>query len=182
MRIITVPHPTLRVTAEAVESVTSELITFINNLEKTLQKTSNPKGVGLAATQVNKKLRIFSLAVEGIQTLINPRIVATSPRQTLGKQSDEPTLEGCLSIPKIYGPVPRWEWVELEYQELVGETLVDRSSHFSDFAARVAQHELDHLNGVLFTDYALEYELPVYQENAKTKQLEEIDHTLIKLW
>ncbi len=182
MRIITVPHPTLRATATEVTEVTPALQKFVADLENTLSSTRNPRGVGLAATQVDKTHRIFALAVDAVRTFINPRMVSKSPRQTLGKNADEPVLEGCLSIPKIYGPVPRWEWIDLEYLELVGDELIERAERLDAFAARVAQHELDHLDGILFTDYALEYDMPVYQENAKTKQLEEIDHTLIKLY
>ncbi len=182
MKIITVPNKTLRATAKVVESVNPYLSKLVADMEKTLQSARNPRGVGLAANQVDKLYRVFTLAVDTLQTLINPRIVAHSPRHTLGKNSEEPMLEGCLSIPKIFGPVPRWDWVEIEYQELVDSSLIERKEVFSDFTARVAQHELDHLDGVLFTDYSLEYNLPIYQEHPKTKELEEIDHTILTLW
>ncbi len=182
MQILTVPHPTLREKAIEVTEVTSALEKFVADIEATLATARRPRGVGLAATQVGKLHRAFVLAVDDTQTLINPRITKKSHRKSFGMDADEPTLEGCLSIPMIYGPVPRWEWVEMEYQELVDGKLVDRKTKFVDFAARVAQHELDHLDGILFTDYTLEFGLPVYQENAKTKDLEEIDHTLLKFW
>ena len=71
--------------------------------------------------------------------------------------------------------MPRWTEITLSYQELVEEKLIDRTQTFDNFAARVVQHEVDHLNGILFTDYSLQYDLPVYQENKKTDTLDEID-------
>ena len=76
-------------------------------------------------------------------------------------------------MPGIYGPVPRWEWVEVEYEKIENGVFVPDKKKFSDFHARVVQHEIDHLDGILFTDYSLEYDLPVYIE--KKNQLIEIE-------
>ena len=114
-------------------------------------------------------------ALPTLAVYINPEIVTHSDQLTLGPDKKHPTLEGCLSIPGLYGPVPRWTEITLSYQELVEEKLIDRTQTFDNFAARVVQHEVDHLNGILFTDYSLQYDLPVYQENKKTDTLDEID-------
>lgn len=184
MKIISAPHPSLREKATPVKVVDKKLISFIKDLESTLKNKDNPKGVGLAAPQVDKKLRIFTTQLSTTDNLddedsleikhyINPVITANAGKQTFGEDKDNPQLEGCLSIPRIYAPVPRWKWIELEYLMLENGKLVPQKERFDDFAARVVQHEADHLDGILFTDYALEYDLPVYFENDKTGKLEE---------
>jgi peptide deformylase len=194
--IIKVPHPTLRQAAKPIETLTPELFSLLNNLGTTLTKTTNPKGVGLAAPQIDASWRAFATYLSpadqtsdkvgerqglkpALKIFVNPIITKHSSGYTFGPDKEQPTLEGCLSIPKLYGPVPRWEHITLEYQELVGEKLESRRESFDDFAARVVQHELDHLNGILFTDYTLEYDLPIYQEDPKTKQLVDLENRSI---
>lgn len=186
MKIIKAPNQTLRTVASPVTNVDKKIIHFVSELELTLKNKDNPKGVGLAAPQVDKALRVFTTQLSKdnenfedddpetqIRHFINPVIKKHSGKQVFGPQRDEPQLEGCLSIPKIYAPVPRFAWVELEFQIIKNSKLVGKSERFDDFAARVIQHELDHLNGILFTDYALEYDLPIYLENEQTGKLEE---------
>ncbi len=177
MKIITIPHPTLREQANRVEKNTSEFTQFLDNLKMTLLNASNPRGVGLAAPQVDKLYRVFLTLIEdnqqNPQEFINPIIVKHSDKHTFGPDPENPRLEGCLSMPGIYGPVPRWEWVELEYEKLENGLFVADKKKFQGFHARVIQHEIDHLDGILFTDYSLEYDLPVYLE--KKRQLVEIE-------
>ncbi len=183
MKIITAPHQTLRAKAAPITKLDNKTIKFLNNLKKTLDKQRNPTGVGLAGNQVNKKLRAFAIReinadknqVEtvSIQVIINPKIIKHSESTSLGRNEEEPDLEGCLSVPQIYGPVPRWDWVELEFQIMDNDSLVDKKKRFTDYPARVVQHELDHLNGILFTDHLLEHDLPAYiQENGELEKLE----------
>lgn len=187
MKIITIPHPTLREVAQEVKTVDKKLVQFIAEMEETLAATVKPKGVGLAAPQVDRLKRIFTLNLDrnekqdSLRSLINPVIVQHSAAQNFGPDKEDPYLEGCLSIPGIYGPVPRWEWIEVEFQVIDSDKLVTKNEAFSDFAARVVQHEMDHLDGILFTDYSLEFDLPLYVENKKTKKMEEIDKSLLNL-
>jgi peptide deformylase len=181
MKIITIPHQTLRTTAKPVTVVDKKLKKFITDLEKTLNATKNPKGVGLAANQVDDLHRVFSTHFDKqLRSFINPEITAASDDLVLGPDGKDPYLEGCLSIPGIYGPVYRHEWLELEYQLIENDTLTTHTEKFDDYNARVIQHELDHLNGVLFIDHTLEFELELYQENKTTKKLEEVDPSLFK--
>ena len=179
--IITVPHPQLRAAAAQVTKSDRQLRQFVESLEETLRHTNNPKGVGLAAPQVDRNLQAFSTYLEDeMLTFINPEIVSHSEEVALGENPEEPDLEGCLSIPKLYGPVPRWTWLELEYDKLVinqektEELHLSRTSRrFDGFHARVVQHEFDHLAGVLFIDYCLAYDLPVQMaENRRSKMTE----------
>jgi peptide deformylase len=184
MKIITIPHDTLRQVATAVTTLDKKLIDFIGDLEQTLVETTKPKGVGLAAPQVDRSKRIFTINLDehnrDLRSFINPVIVEHSKEKTFGPDEKDPYLEGCLSIPGIYGPVPRWEWLTLEYQVIKGDKFVTEQDDFEDFAARVVQHEFDHLEGVLFTDYSLELDLPIFKENPDRKKMEEIDKSLLQ--
>jgi len=196
MKIITIPHPTLRETAQAVTKANNQLIKFITELESTLENSKNPRGVGLAAPQVDKLLRVFTTSFssndnqdklenrlqDNIRHFINPVISkACKRKKVLGVDPTDPDLEGCLSMPGLYGPVPRRRWVEIEFQTLENEQLQNHKERFDGFHARVIQHELDHLDGILFTDYSLEHDLPVYHQSDDGKKLEEIDRELIEI-
>ncbi|HOA12064.1 MAG TPA: peptide deformylase [Candidatus Woesebacteria bacterium] len=99
--------------------------------------------------------------LDQLTAFINPKIIAHSQKKTLLKETEH--FEGCLSVPKIYGPVPRWAWVEVTYQTFsqTGE-LETKQEKYQGFLARIIQHEYDHLQGVLFTDHLLENGLPAY--------------------
>lgn len=188
MKIITVPHPTLRQSAQPIISVDKKLRQLLQDLGETLIRKDNPRGVGLAAPQVNESWRLFATLLppsgrrgDGqpqLRLFLNPRIVDTSPQLTFGENPDEPILEGCLSIPEIYGPVPRYQWVELSYDQVEGDQLVTHQQRFTEYAARVIQHEYDHLDGRLFIDYAVEYDLPLYRENGK--KMDEMSSQMVK--
>ena len=99
-------------------------------------------GVGLAAPQIGVPLRVLVADVGGGPVaVVNPRL-----RVRRGSQVG---IEGCLSIPGIYGEVKRAQRVEVDGQSPLGRRVVIRGS---DLLARVLQHEIDHLNGVLFID------------------------------
>lgn len=188
MKIITVPHQTLRTVATKVDRVDKKLLNFISDLEKTLEKKQNPKGVGLAAPQVDTKWRIFSTQlpiserseVSVLRSFINPVILDHSDKHVYGTDPKHPRLEGCLSIPGFYGPVPRWQRLTLQYDYIDGTELKTTQEDFTDFAARVVQHEQDHLEGILFIDHTLRYDLPLYKEDPKTEDLEEIAPELMR--
>lgn len=181
--IITVPHPTLRQIAQPVTTVDEELLNHLHDLAEVLQKKDNPKGVGLSAPQLDKSWRTFATLLDAdtsersadhpvLRLFINPEIVSTSAKKTFGDNPAEPILEGCLSIPALYGPVPRFEWIEFKFQTLHDDKLVTSYETFYGFPARVMQHEYDHLEGKLFTDYTLEYDLPLYEDtHGKMKRI-----------
>lgn len=181
MDIISAPHPTLREKAQDIKSLDKKALQILNSLRVTLQNKQDPPGVGLAGPQVNKKIRAFAIrpVMErdednvAVEIFVNPKISKHSQDKVLGEDEDNPDLEGCLSIPKIYGPVPRWDWVELKYQLLQNNQLKNHTKKFKGFPARIIQHELDHLDGILFTDYIIKYDLPAYM--AKGEELVEIN-------
>lgn len=170
--IIHIPHPTLRKKVARVKQVDQDIIEHIKRLSYTLMTTRNPRGVGLAAPQINEEYRIFTTLLDNtIRVFINPEIIKKSSTLTLGPNPDDPDLEGCLSIPNLYGPVPRHQWVEFAFSTIEEGKLIDHVERFDDFAARVMQHERDHLDGILFLDYSLEYDLPVFEGRDQLQQV-----------
>ena len=189
MKIITAPHSTLRKKAKDIAIFDKKFFVFLHQLADTLIKKEQPGGVGLAAPQVNKSIRVFA-AILGtvnqanqkpvIEFFINPVITKRSDKKILGLANGEDRFEGCLSVPLLYGPVPRYEWIEIEYQSITNQDVLNKvielkhkKARFQDFDARVIQHEYDHLEGILFTDHILQNNLPVYiEENGKWVEVE----------
>ncbi len=185
MNIVQVPHPRLREKTKPVEKIDAQLMQFLHDIAATLEQKRNPRGVGLSAPQVDVHYSAFVTYLPNddapeekpiLRTFINPQIVKTSVQKTFGEDPKQPILEGCLSIQHLYGPVPRFEWVEIEYQVVSYDKLESKKERFDSFAARVMQHEYDHLQGILFTDYILKFELPLYDD--RKGKLREISSTI----
>lgn len=156
MKIITAPNPILRKKAVPVVRFDEPLKKLIDELQETLEKALIPEtgysSVGLAAPQAGISQRIIlakKVKKRGITgetvVLVNPEIFKASSQQELG-------LEGCLSIPNTYGNVKRARWIKVKAQ---GEKGQKREFKAEGFYARILQHEIDHLDGVLFTDKAV---------------------------
>lgn len=193
--ILTVPNEILRAKSAPIDLKMNPkaLAKLVADLSDTLTKKDNPKGVGLADPQIGKNLRMFatylpaSLNTENsgrdhdedepneLKIFINPEIIEHSKDMTFGPDPEDPILEGCLSIPNIYGPVPRFSWITIAYDTLDQKRNVEK---LYGFYGRVAQHEYDHLEGVLFTDYTLKLDLPIYEY--RKKKLVEIDSSFAK--
>lgn len=135
----------LRQVAEPVEEITDEIRQLAN---KMLRAMYDSEGVGLAAPQIGISKRIIVLDVDPYDpdcepiALINPEIV-----ERTGKEDSE---EGCLSVPDVRGEVKRSENVTVEALDLDGNMVRIEAT---DLLARAIQHEIDHLNGVLFVDH-----------------------------
>lgn len=133
--------PVLRRRANPVEAVTPEIRRLAEDMVDTMY---DEVGIGLAAPQVGASIRLMVVGDEegrGAQVLVNPAVTEGG-----GKVTAE---EGCLSLPGIFAQVTRSEWVTLEAHDLDGRPLAI-TAH--GLRARVFQHELDHLDGVLFID------------------------------
>lgn len=138
--IVLLGDPVLRRKAEPVERITPTVHTLADRMIRIMHEAD---GLGLAAPQIGVPLRLF-VAYDGERdyVFVNPRIVAQSGREV--------RREGCLSLPGLYGDVPRAQSVTLLAKTRLGrEVKVEASGLF----ARVIQHEVDHLNGVLFIDH-----------------------------
>jgi peptide deformylase len=145
LKIITYGHPTLRVKCAAVTEFTEELRELAADMFLTMIQA---EGVGLAASQVDRKIQLLVVGVPKGDSeelfrlaVVNPTII-----ETRGSYDHE---EGCLSIPDLRDTVTRPEWIKLGYQDLDGQT---RELETGGMLARVLQHEIDHLNGILFVD------------------------------
>ncbi len=148
--IITVPHETLRRKARKVTSFGDELQNLVDDMIETMRAAP---GVGLAAPQVDVPLRVIVVefnesedeeAPPKLYVCVNPKITPTSTEEQLG-------TEGCLSIPGIVGDVSRPVAVTVKGLNRHGQPL---KLKVSGWLARIFQHEVDHLNGVLFVDLA----------------------------
>ena len=132
--------PVLRTPARPVESFDDALRKLADDM---LQTMRDAPGVGLAAPQVGVDRRLFVFdSGERSGALCNPAIVWMS-------DETQEAEEGCLSIPNVYFPVMRALHVRVEAQDLFGATVVEE---VSEFEARIFQHEIDHLDGILFVD------------------------------
>jgi peptide deformylase len=144
--ILIVPDPGLRKTSRPVtEADAGEVARLIPAMFATMYKAP---GIGLAAPQIGKLLRliVIDLAPDKVpapMVLINPEVIAKSDEKATRE-------EGCLSLPDQYAEVTRPAWVKVKYQDEHGGR---REIEADGLLAACLQHEIDHLNGVLFVDY-----------------------------
>lgn len=132
----------LREKAKEVKSVNANILKLLNNMRDTMYAN---KGAGLAAPQIGVSKRVIVVDVgEGLYELINPSIIEAS--SNLIKDT-----EGCLSFPEVIGDVSRSAMVRVKGLNRNGEEVVLKAE---GWAARAFQHEIDHLEGILFVDKA----------------------------
>lgn len=170
--IISVPNPILTTPAKPVARIDKKTLRVLDQMKSQLVNAQKPKGVGLAATQIGIPLQIFitkPTSKSPIDVFINPEILWKSKELTEiirpkdnGKTSakDEKKLEGCLSIPNIWGYLKRSSKVKLRYTDIKGNI---QEKEFDGFMAIIIQHETDHLNGILFTRRVLEQKQKLYK-------------------
>ena len=148
--IIIVPHPTLRKKAEKVTDFGPDLQQLIEDMIDTLHEES---GSGLAAPQINvsKQVLLIEFGSEEDEE-VPPRLYVTiNPKITRFSQQMVSGAEGCLSVPGLMGDVDRSQDVVVEGQDRNGEPL---KISLQGWIARIFQHEIDHINGILYTDRA----------------------------
>ena len=152
--IVTLPDPVLKRKARAVSKFDKDLHTLLDDMVETMREAP---GVGLAAPQIGLSDRIIVIeyyereedeeneeAPKKVWTVINPEIVKTSEETLMG-------VEGCLSIPGLVGEVERHAEVQVRGLNRHGKPMKVKAK---GWLARIFQHEIDHLNGVLFTERA----------------------------
>ncbi|MFC1790671.1 peptide deformylase [Patescibacteria group bacterium] len=174
LKIITTPHPILREKSKPIKKIDRRIKALVREMILLLAKGPEGKrrGAGLSAVQTGKPLRLFITYLpqkKDYQVYINPQIISKS-RKMIKKAK---WLEGCLSIPALYGSVKRHLKITIAYQDLTGKKLKEE---FSGFLSTVIQHEYDHLEGTLFTDRLLKQNRPIYrlEETAEGPRLVEI--------
>lgn len=149
--------PILRKLSKEVTEINDRIKILLEDMVETMIEAN---GVGLAAPQIGVLRRVVTIDVgEGVMKMINPEIL-----EVRGEVID---IEGCLSIPGKSGTVERPEWVKLKYLNENGEETIIEGR---DLLARAICHEVDHLNGILYTDKVIEYCTP----DDEDEDLEEI--------
>jgi peptide deformylase len=142
MEIKVIPDSFLRMKAKKMKSISEEDRRFFEDMF-TLMKENEVEGVGLAAPQVGVLKRFVVIELEDFrEVLINPVWEPT----TSEKEED---IEGCLSVPGLYGPVERFKAIKVTFTNANGDR---KTLNVDGLLARVVQHEVDHLDGVLFID------------------------------
>jgi len=159
--IVTLPDPVLRRKARTVTRFDPELQTLIDDMVETMRVAP---GVGLAAPQVGISNRLIVVeypeddaqedAPKKLYVVVNPEIKLASPETEMG-------IEGCLSIPGLHGEVERALAVSVKGQTRHGQPITIKAK---DWLARIFQHEIDHLNGIVFTDRATKVWKPAPEE------------------
>lgn len=145
MQIIQYPHPTLRHLSKPLKRVDKQLHAIAAQMFELMYAAN---GIGLAANQVNLPYRLFVLNLQSDPQARDQQFVFINPVITTRKGHTEGE-EGCLSIPGVYADVTRSERVSLNAYDLAGREInLDLEGLF----ARAVQHEIDHLDGILFVD------------------------------
>jgi len=178
--IVAYGDPVLRKMGKEIDKEYPELDTLIANMKETMY---NAHGVGLAAPQVGKAIRLFmvdtspfaedeDLEEEERKVLADFKHVFINPKIIEEKGDEWPFNEGCLSIPDIREDVFRQEEITIEYQD---ENFDKHTKTLNGLAARVFQHEYDHIEGILFTD-----KLSSLKKRLIKKKLENISKGKVK--
>ncbi|EAZ89320.1 peptide deformylase [Crocosphaera chwakensis] len=164
LEIAQVGNPILRQQAQYVTDITDEKLQQL--IDTLLTTAIDAKGVGIAAPQVSQSYRLFIVCSHPNSrypdapsmeptVMINPCLVSHSEEMVKG-------WEGCLSVPGVRGLVSRYQKITVEYLDRYGKL---HQQEFTDFVARIFQHELDHLNGILFIDRVNNSEDLVYNNS-----------------
>jgi len=151
LKIAELGNPVLRSPAHPIDNIQDVRVQrLIDNLLKTIKKQN---GVGIAAPQVFESLQLFIVASRpNLRYLNAPTMEPTpmvNPKITAYSDEQEKGWEGCLSVPGLRGQVMRSKEIEVVYCDRHGQ---EHQKVFTDFVARIVQHEFDHINGKVFVD------------------------------
>lgn len=170
--ILPASDPRLRQVSKPVSKIDKKTLELISDLKETLLAQKDPEGVGLAAPQIGKNVRVFVAKIgKNLKVVINPQILhvekiasrkipARKGPKPASEKKDKRIMEGCLSLINFYGPLKRSEKIRLEYLGEDGKVKVET---FTGFSAQIIQHEIDHLQGILFVDRLIEQKKPLFE-------------------
>jgi peptide deformylase len=145
--ILTVPHPLLKKVSEPVETVDDELRALMDDMLETMY---DAPGIGLAAVQIGVPKRVIVMDISRGEAAEREPRYFINPEITWASEETQPYEEGCLSVPDIYDQIERPARVKLRYLNYQGEPVEEEAEGI--FAVCI-QHEMDHLEGVLFIDH-----------------------------
>lgn len=139
-------HPILNKPTEFFQNIDGESFSIARDLQDTLQSISN--GIGLAANQIGYNKSILLIDVRKIEEFENMQpIIMVNPEIILHSDKVIEMQEGCLSIPDLYEDVTRPEQIQVRYWDLNQKEII---KEYNGYIARVIQHEIDHLEGILY--------------------------------
>ena len=161
LEIVKYGDPVLRKKTEPITKITDDVIQLAEDMLETMYAAP---GVGLAGPQVGISLQIcvIDIVPEGKRdpiVLINPKVLSGEDKVELE--------EGCLSFPKIYEKVKRWNKVQVEYTDLKGNI---NKVEVEGFLAKAFQHEIDHLNGKVFIDYLPDWKRKLVEKEIRRRK------------
>jgi peptide deformylase len=136
--------PVLRRETEAISVFDDSLDQFVGNMIETMHEND---GIGLAAPQIGYSRKILVVDISPIEDDNTPQVFINP--QILEQWGESVVEEGCLSIPEVREEVVRPEGIKVEYQNSKGQKKIEK---YDGWMARVLQHEIDHINGILFVD------------------------------
>jgi len=149
LKVARMGHPVLRERTRPLDKSDIRSAVVQKLIDDMIDTMHEYHGVGLAGPQVHEGLRMFVALLDDEPDSKSPAVVVINPEIVPNTQAIEEGWEGCLSIPDIRGMVPRYTDVTLKAIDRDGRSV---DLQLKNFAARVAQHETDHLDGVLFFD------------------------------
>lgn len=160
IKLVKAPDPRLKIKTKPVKKVSPGLIQTLKEMILLTKTFKDPEGVGLASTQVGLDESFF-VAKNGQKfiSVINPKILREN------KQTKK-YFEGCLSVPNMWGEVKRSISIKVSYQDTKGKTV---AVPLKGTLAWIFQHEIDHLNGILFSNRVLEQKGKFYKYTGKDK-------------
>ncbi|KKQ41177.1 MAG: Peptide deformylase [Candidatus Magasanikbacteria bacterium GW2011_GWA2_37_8] len=150
LKIITLPTKSLRERSKEIEVSFLKTATAKKLIKEMVPIMYAADGIGLAAPQVNHNIRLCVIGKEATPNKKQDLILVNPEWEKLSRKTAWDT-EGCLSVPKLFGKVKRYTKIKVQALDESGKTL---NFVAQDFFARVIQHEVDHLNGILFIDKA----------------------------
>lgn len=163
-KVVEIPDKRLREHSTKVKKIDKKVNGLINDMWDTLAAQKDPEGIGLAAPQVGKNIKIFIINYEETkEVFINPEITEKSKlkivKEERGKDNKK-ILEGCLSLPHYYSPISRPDKITVKYTNKEGKIITKK---ISGFLAQIVQHEVDHLEGTIFVDHTVTQKAPLYK-------------------
>jgi peptide deformylase len=163
--LVKVPNKVLTTPTKPIKKIDAKIKKLLEDMEETLVSQTDPEGVGLAATQVGYSISLFimkSSKKAKTRVFINPQIKkVVANTQQVAEKKDKSSLEGCLSIDRIWSPIRRPQKILLSFQNVEGDI---QEEWFEGFDAVIVQHEVDHLEGILFTQRAIEQNKRIFKE------------------
>ncbi len=177
MKIVVAPEPVLSQKAKPFifKKNDQELKSLLKEMEIALLSATDPKGVGLAAPQIGKSVSVFiakPTEKSKIKVFINPLVVERKQSKAKVRKTKYKKLEGCLSLPNIWGEVKRPQSIKIEYLDEKG---IKREQIFNGFMSVIVQHEIDHLEGILFPKRVFEQKGKLYKSYKNEQNEDEFE-------